>query len=148
MIQYRETKNFKVEDIQALFLSLNWESGQYPERIVQGLQRSSLVISAWDGDRLAGLIRGLDDGATAGFIHYLLVDPEYQGQHIGGELMRRLMEKYQDLLYVKVMPSDPKTIPFYEKFGFEVCDGYAAMQIKRITVGNQIVRGCGDYDNE
>lgn len=29
--------------------------------------------------------------------------------------------------YVKVMPSDPKTIPFYERYGFQQYDNYSAM---------------------
>lgn len=132
MIQYLETKEFDPEDIKELFLSVNWESGRYPEKIVSGLKNSTVVISAWDGRRLVGLIRALDDGATVGFIHYLVVDPDYQGQKIGKTLMERLMEKYKDLLYVKIMPSDSKTIPFYERFGFQICENYSAMQIKRM----------------
>ena len=61
------------------------------------------------------------------FLHYLLVDPAYQGQYIGDELMKRIMSFYQNLLYVKVMPSDPKTIPFYERYGFQQYDNYSAM---------------------
>lgn len=132
MIEYKEIKTFQIEQIRELFLSVNWESGKYPERIVSGLKNSSVVISAWDGEKLVGLIRGLDDGETIGFIHYLLVNPNYQGQHIGEELMYLLLNKYKDLLYVKIMPSDPQTIPFYKKFGFEIFDNYSAMEIKRL----------------
>lgn len=132
MIQYRETKDFKPEDIKELFLSVKWESGRYPEKIVQGLRNSTAVISAWDGERLVGLIRALDDGATVGFIHYLVVHPDYQGCHVGRALMERLLDRYKDLLYIKIMPSDPKTIPFYEQFGFRVYENYCAMQIKRM----------------
>ena len=78
------------------------------------MHNSTRVISAWDGDKLVGLVRALDDGETVAFLHYLLVDPAYQGQYIGDELMKRIMSFYQNLLYVKVMPSDPKTIPFYQ----------------------------------
>lgn len=131
-IVYKETKEFSEQEIEELFLSVNWDSGKYPEKIVKGLKNSSLVISAWDEDRLIGLIRGLDDGATAGFIHYFLVNPAYQGYHVGTELMKRLLDKYKDFLYVKIMPSDPKTIPFYKKFGFEIYDNYSAMEIKRV----------------
>ena len=132
MITYSETKNFEIDEIRSLFLSVNWESGKYPEKIKEGLKNSSHVISAWDGDRLVGLVRGLDDGATAAFLHYLLVDPAYQGQHIGEELMKRILSFYEDLLYVKIIPSDPKTIPFYERFGFREYDNYSAMVIKRL----------------
>ena len=132
MITYSETKNFEIDEIRSLFLSVNWESGKYPEKIREGLKNSSHVISAWDGDRLVGLVRGLDDGATAAFLHYLLVDPAYQGQHIGEELMKRILSFYEDLLYVKIIPSDPKTILFYERFGFREYDNYSAMVIKRL----------------
>lgn len=132
MIRYSEEKVIDVEGIRRLFLSVNWESGRHPEKVAAGLKNSSVVISAWDGDKLVGLVRGLDDGATVGFLHYLLVDPEYQGRHIGYTLMEKIMEKYKDFLHVKIMPSDPKTIPFYEKFGFVVDENYTAMERKRM----------------
>ena len=91
------------------------------------------MISAWDGDKLVGLVRSLDDGELCAFIHDLLVRPDYQGYHIGVELMNRLMSHYTEYLYVKIMPSDPKTIPFYQKFGFERYDNYSAMERKNFT---------------
>lgn len=78
-----------------------------------------------------GLVRALDDGETVAFLHYLLVDPQYQGQHIGDKLMQQIMAYYDELLYVKVMPSDAKTIPFYEKYGFKQYDNYSAMVRKK-----------------
>lgn len=132
MIRYKTGKEFDAEQIRDLFLSVNWDSGKYPEKIVRGLKNSSAVISAWDGDKLIGLVRALDDGETVAFLHYLLVNPEYQGAQIGTELMKRILDGYQNFLYVKVMPSDPNTIPFYERFGFVQYDNYAALEIKRL----------------
>lgn len=132
MIKYQTRKEFEVEQIRDLFLSVNWDSGKYPEKIVKGLRNSSSVISAWDGNRLIGLVRALDDGETVAFLHYLLVNPEYQGMHVGTELMKRILEKYEDYLYVKIMPSDPNTIPFYERFGFKQYRNYSALEIKRL----------------
>jgi len=131
-ITYKRIKKFTKEEIERLFLSVNWESGKYPERIVEALQKSSKVISAWDEDRLIGLVRSLDDGNLCAFIHYLLVDPAYQGYHIGYALMEQLMAEYEDYLYIKIMPSDVGTIPFYKKFGFEIYDNYSAMEVKRL----------------
>ena len=131
-IQYEEIKEFDSKDIERLFLSVGWISGKYPDKIVRALHNSSHVISAWDGNRLVGLVRALDDGETIAFIHYLLVDPEYQGNHIGEELMNRLLPHFADHLYIKVMPSDSKTIPFYERFGFKEYDNYSAMVIKHL----------------
>ena len=114
-IEYKQTKDFTADELQKLFLSVHWESGNYPEKLVRAMHNSTRVISAWD------------DGETVAFLHYLLVDPAYQGQYIGDELMKRIMSFCQNLLYVKVMPSDPKTIPFYERYGFQQYDNYSAM---------------------
>lgn len=132
-ITYRQTKEFTAEELERLFLSVGWESGRYPQRLKAAMRHSSQVISAWDGGKLVGLVRGLDDGSTIAFLHYLLVDPDYQKLHIGSELMQRILKGYQHLLYVKIIPSDPATIPFYEKFGFRQYDNYAAMAIKRFS---------------
>lgn len=129
-ITYKESRKFSKKDLEELFLSVNWESAQYPERLVTAMQNSSQVISAWNNDRLIGLVRSLDDGITVAFIHYLLVNPEYQNLHIGSELMKRLLNKYKHMLYIKIMPSDPQTIAFYKKFGFMQYNNYSALEIK------------------
>ena len=126
-IEYKQIKDFNAADLQRLFLSVSWESGNYPEKLVRAMHNSTHVISAWDGSKLVGLVRALDDGETVAFLHYLLVDPDYQGHHIGDELMKRIMQCFENLLYVKVMPSDSKNIPFYERYGFRQYDNYSAM---------------------
>ena len=126
-IEYKRTKEFTTDELRRLFLSVHWESGNYPEKLVRAMRNSTQVVSAWDGDKLVGLVRALDDGETVAFLHYLLVNPAYQNRHIGDELMKRMMSFYQNLLYVKVIPSDPKTISFYKRYGFQQYDNYSAM---------------------
>ena len=45
------------------------------------------VFSAWDGGRLVGMICAMDDGVMNAYIHYLLVEPEYQGKGVGRTLV-------------------------------------------------------------
>lgn len=127
-----ETKEFTAEELENLFLSVKWESGKYPEKLVKAMKNSSHVISAYDNDKLIGLVRSLDDGETVAFIHYLLVNPFYQDHHIGTELMTKLLDKYKNMLHIKIMPSDPKVISFYERLGFKIYDNYTAMEIMRL----------------
>ncbi len=131
-ITYKELKEFTKEQLSELFLSVGWKSGKYPTRLEAAMRNSSVVISAWDSSELVGLIRSLDDGATTAFIHYLLVKPAYQKYHIGGTLLTKMLEHYRDYLYIKIMPSDKKTIPFYRKYGFAIYDNYCAMEIDRM----------------
>lgn len=84
VITYTDEKKFTKEQTQRLFLSVGWVSGQYPERLHKALMGSSTVFSAWDGERLVGLVRVLDDTEMVAYMHYVLVDPEYQGRGIAG----------------------------------------------------------------
>ena len=129
-IEYKDTYIFTEKELQRLFLSVGWESGNYPDKLVGAMLNSSHVISAWDDNKLIGLVRALDDRETVAFLHYLLVDPAYQGHHIGDELMKKIMSCFENLLYVKIMPSDPKMIAFYERYGFQQYDNYSAMVLK------------------
>ncbi len=79
-IVYKETKDFTEQEVEELFLSVKWLSGKYPERLIKALKSSSLVVTAWDGTQLVGLIRALDDGEMVAFLHYLLVHPRLSGE--------------------------------------------------------------------
>lgn len=46
----------------------------------KALMNSRTVLTAWDGERLVGLARVLDDSELVAFVHYVLVHPEYQGR--------------------------------------------------------------------
>ena len=129
MLHYTEEKCFTQEQVQQLFLSAGWISGQYPHRLYKALMHSSTVLTVWDGDRLIGLIRVLDDSEMLAQIHYVLVHPDYQGQGIAGEMLERIKEKYKNYLYLEEMPEDKKNVPFYEKHGFQRMEHGAAIQI-------------------
>lgn len=78
---------------------------------------SSTVITAWDSNKLVGLIRVIDDSELAQYMHYVLVDPEYQSMGIATEMLNRVKEKYKNYLYIEVMPEDKNNVPFYKKHG-------------------------------
>ena len=117
-IVYKDTKEFIPEELRELFLSVEWSSGHFPEKLAVAMQNSSTVFSAWDGEKLIGLINVLDDGVMTAYIHYLLVNPEYQGKGIGKELVRLVTEKYKDYLRIVLIAYD-KEIEFYRHCGFE-----------------------------
>ncbi|WP_295094713.1 GNAT family N-acetyltransferase [uncultured Catenibacterium sp.] len=129
MIQYTEEKKFTQKQVEELFLSVGWVSGQHPERLYQALMHSSTVFTAWSNDQLVGLLRVLDDGGMMAYVHYVLVNPEYQGQGIAGHLVNLMKEKYADYFYIEVMPEESKNASFYEKFGFKVMNDGVPMQI-------------------
>ena len=129
MIEYTEEKKFNVTQVQELFLSVGWISGQYPTRLHKALMNSSTVISAWDGDRLVGLVRVLDDSELVAYMHYVLVHPDYHGQRIAGHMVELVKEKYKDYLYIELMPEERRNAAFYEKHGFQIMQDGVAMQL-------------------
>ena len=131
-IEYRETKDFTEKEIEELFLSVNWLSGKYPSRLIKALKSSSLVITAWDGSKLVGLIRALDDGEMVAFLHYFLVRPDYQGNGIAAQLLTITKKRYKDYLYINIMPDERQNISFYQRHGFTLLDDGAAMQIRHL----------------
>ena len=118
-IKYKTTKKFSEKELQDLFLSVNWSSGNYPDKLVTAMKNSSSVFSAWDGDKLAGLINVLDDGIMTAYIHYLLVRPEYQHAGTGKRLVNMAAEHYKNYLRIVLIAYD-KEIEFYKRCGFEV----------------------------
>lgn len=135
-ITYTKEKRFTQQQVQELFLSVGWISGQYPSRLYKALQNSSTVITAWDGGRLVGLARVLDDTELVAYMHYVLVRPDYHGQGIARALVERVKEKYRDYLYIELMPEERKNAAFYEKLGFQVMEDGVAMQ--RCNFDNQV----------
>lgn len=129
MLIYTEEKKFTKEQVQQLFLAVNWVSGKYPERLYKALMNSSTVLTVWDDEKLVGLIRVLDDTEMLAQIHYVLVHPDYQGKGIAGSMIERIKEKYRDFLYIEGMPEDKANVPFYVKHGFSVMENGAAIQI-------------------
>ena len=84
-LTYKYDKSYTADDLEQLFLSVNWLSGKYPVRLKKALDNCETVITAWKDDRLIGLVNSIDDGELTAYVHYLCVNPEYQGIGIGGD---------------------------------------------------------------
>ena len=129
-IEYKNTQKFEAKELQDLFLSVKWESGQYPEKLVIAMEHSDTVFSGWENEKLIGLINTLDDGVMTAYVHFLLVDPAYQGKGIGKELLRMTIDKYKDYMRI-VLVSDDKETGFYQNSGFISAKGTTPMFINR-----------------
>ena len=128
MIEYRNTHDFTKEELERLFLSVNWSSSHFPDKLVVAMKNYETVFSAWDNNVLVGLICAMDDGVMNAYVHYLLVDPAFQGQGIGRRLVDLVKDKYRDYMRIVVVAYDDER-HFYENCGFEKKAGASAMCI-------------------
>ncbi|MBD5383469.1 MAG: GNAT family N-acetyltransferase [Ruminococcaceae bacterium] len=130
-IRYTDKREFTEKQTEELFLSVNWASGKYPERLYKALQSCETVFTAWDGERLVGLANAIDDGGMTAYVHYLLVHPDYQGAGVGKELIDLMKRRYEDFLYLFLVAENPPLVGYYEGLGFTKQNETSVMVINR-----------------
>lgn len=99
--------------------------------MVLASEAGAVYISAWDGEKLIGLINALDDGELTAYVHYLLVNPEYQKDGIGTRLVEMIKQKYKDYLCIVLTAENPGLVGYYEKLGFDVM--HDAFPMKKLS---------------
>ena len=131
-ITYSMSKEFTSVQLRDLFLSVKWSSGNFPDKLRMAMLGSDKVISAWDGDRLIGLINSLSDGIMTAYFHYLLVQPEYHDMGIGKHLVETMVNEYRGFARIVLIAYDQE-VGFYLKNGFVVGEGKTPMFITSLT---------------
>lgn len=129
-INYTSEKCYTQQQLQELFLSVDWLSGHYPKRLKKALDNCETVFTAWDNGKLIGLINAIDDGELTSYVHYLCVSPEYQGKGVGSKLLKLIKEKYRDYLYIILIAENKPLIDFYERNHFEKMGEQYVMKIQ------------------
>lgn len=129
MIQYKENDRVEKEDLKQLYSSVGWIAyTNNLEVLDQAVNNSLAVITAWDNEKLVGLIRVVGDNYTIIYIQDILVHPDYQNKQIGTQLMNQMLQKYKTVRQKTLLTEDaPDVRHFYEKFGFTSCDKGSAV---------------------
>lgn len=130
-IIYKDCHTFTSKQLEDLFLSVEWSSGHFPDKLVTAMKNFETVYSAWDNDELIGLICAMDDGIMTAYVHYLLIKPDYQGMGIGKVLVEKMKEHYKDYLRIVIVAYDEE-VGFYENCGFEKAKDASPMFITEL----------------
>jgi len=122
-IVYNDSKkDLPSEQLHELFVSAGWSDGSDTADMIKNYNlpfiNSTLVISAWDNDRLIGAVRVLSDKMFRSIIYDLLVLPEFQNKGIGKELIKRCIEHFPNSEWL--VQTTEKISGYYEKFGFKI----------------------------
>ncbi len=119
-MEIREYRNYNEKEILDLYTAVGWTAytGD-PEALRRGYENSLLVLGAYEGGKLAGIIRAVGDGATVVFIQDILVFPEQQRKGIGSALLQAVLDKYAGVRQVELVTDNTeKTVAFYQSMGF------------------------------
>ena len=109
------------DQVLALYNDCGWTLyTNNPDRLISALHKSTQVITAWQDDRLVGLVRAVGDGETILYIQDLLVLNSHRRRGIGSALLEKLCSLYPHVRQ-KVLMTDAKLEirQFYAACGFE-----------------------------
>lgn len=81
VVQYQEGFDVNTEQLDALWQDIGWKP-RGNEKWKEVLSKSYFMYTAWEGDRLIGTGRIMEDGMMCMF-YDLGVHPEYRRQGIG-----------------------------------------------------------------
>ncbi|MBU5590196.1 GNAT family N-acetyltransferase [Clostridium sp. MSJ-4] len=123
-ITYKCIKKFNDEDINMLYEDAGWTSYTMDlPKLMKAIEASLMVVSAWDDDKLIGLIRVVGDGLTIIYIQDILVLNSYKRKGVGTKLFKYVLNKYSDVRQKVLLTEEgEETRGFYEANGFISCD--------------------------
>ncbi len=128
MIRYSYSKKITSDEIIELYGAVGWidkkiakENGksliELAEDIASSFRNSQVVVSAREGGKLVGVIRGITDKIDVGLIVGLAVNPDFKRQGIGSKLLKKCIEKYPSIKWN--LSSSSEAERFYLGQGFE-----------------------------
>lgn len=119
-VRYSKTKDIPIDQLIELYKSVGWEKqnarASKDSILSQKYKNSDIVISAWIGKELVGVVRAITDRVLSGVIFSLAVRKQYQRKGIGKELVKRCMNNYPEINWY-LASINKKTDKFYNKIG-------------------------------
>jgi GNAT superfamily N-acetyltransferase len=117
-LTFRQDRRPEVEAIRALYAASPLRRPIHdPERIRRMFEASNVVISAYVGDRLVGLLRGWTDFAYDGYICDLAIHPAFQKTGVGRDLLDRALAIGEGVQWVLL--ASPIARDYYAHVGWE-----------------------------
>ena len=114
-----------IQQIRVLRVSVGWRP-RTKKQWKEILKKSSFVYSVWEGKKLIGMGRAVDDGAMY-IMHDLVVHKNYQRKGIGRQIMLALLQKIkhkEKYSMIGGFPDEKKSvIRFYKSLGFKLIKG-------------------------
>lgn len=119
-MEYRVGNDLDLEEVRDLYRASTLgrrRPVEDAERMEAMLRNANLVVTAWDGDLLVGIVRCLSDFAYVTYISDLAVRASHQRQGIGKELLRRVRELSGPKTTLLLLAA-PAAEGYYPRIGF------------------------------
>ena len=135
-IEIKENILPKIEDLVVLYNDVGWYAYTVDLAALQkGFKNSTYMSSAWEGEKLIGILRAVGDEEPIMYVQDILVRKEYQRRGIGSRLVEGFLEKYSKVRQkVLITDATEKTTAFYKKCGFFAADEMQLAAFVRINL--------------
>ena len=116
-----EENTLTAKQFLSLRESVGWKGVEF--QVEQSLKLGLYNVLAKDGEQTVGMGRLVGDGIMYWYVQDVIVDPQYQGQGIGKEIMGHLFRYIEEnslpdtTVTIGLMAAKGKE-DFYEKLGF------------------------------
>lgn len=134
-ITYTSNAPIAVEHLHSLYSSVGWTAyTDHPDKMAKLLTGSVTYMSAWENERLVGLVRAISDGASIVYIQDILVRPDFQRKGIGRHLLHSFLEQYAHIRQIVLMTDQTeKTKAFYQALDFSTAESVEAVAFIRMN---------------
>ena len=129
VIEYSFEKSIDPQSLHRLLQQTAWAKERSFEDFRVLLKNSSVILGAWEGDRLVGFARALSDERCRALIDDVIVDASERGRKIGDQLMKRLLERLSGIEEI-ILLCEKEVAPFYDRYGFKKVTG-ETLKLKR-----------------
>ena len=118
-LSYHHDRHPRADALRALYAAspLRRPIGE-PARIARMFEHSNVVLTAYDGERLVGVLRGWTDFAFDGYICDLGIHPGYQKQGVGKRLLEEATALSPEIRWVLL--ASPIAKDYYGHLGWEL----------------------------
>lgn len=137
-IQIKVRNDLPFDQLLALYESVGWNAYTNEQRrseLQKAVLNSTYVVSAWYGDTLIGLARGLSDDSSIFFLQDILVRPDFQRQGIGKQLLMNCLERFKHVRSRVLLTDDEgKQFRFYKSLGFKNTKDLGNLQVNTFVL--------------
>lgn len=119
-ITYRTDANLKADQVIDLYNRSTLGERRPVDKpdVFQGMiDNATIIVTAWDGEKLVGIARALSDLVYVTYLADLAVDEAYQHQGIGKQLIE-ITQSQASPDCILVLLAAPKANDYYPKLGF------------------------------
>tara|TARA_E500000331_G_C17050929_1_gene623907 strand:- start:362 stop:823 length:462 start_codon:yes stop_codon:yes gene_type:complete len=108
----------------------SWASNRSQRDIKTMLEKSSVVVSAWNYNKMIGFGRATTDGIFRAVLWDVVVDKQYQNQGIGKKIVQTILDspKVSKVEKIYIMTTNCKN--FYSNIGFKLVKDQNLMALK------------------